>query len=107
MNSDDHVSRQQRFYDERSHDHLQVRSDDRYARNLVDHLVDRLGIGPEDRVLEVGAGFGRFTFPLLERCASVVAVDLSTVALARLEDERDAGASPPSAAPVMPRISMN
>jgi SAM-dependent methyltransferase len=94
MNPDDHVSRQQRFYDERAHDHLQVRPDDLYARNLVDHLADRLGIGSEDRVLELGASFGRFTFPLLERCGSVLAVDLSTVALARLEEERDARGIP-------------
>jgi cyclopropane fatty-acyl-phospholipid synthase-like methyltransferase len=95
MKPEDHVSRQRKFYDERAHDHLQARSDDLYARNLVDHLADRLGMGEDDRVLEVGAGFGRFTFPLLERCGSVRAIDLSPVALARLEQERDArGISP-------------
>ncbi|MFQ5415551.1 MAG: class I SAM-dependent methyltransferase [Myxococcota bacterium] len=94
MNADDHVSRQQRFYDERDHDHLQAQADDLYARNLVDHLADQLGIGPDGRVLELGAGFGRFTFPLLERCGSVVSVDLSAVALARLEAERDARGIP-------------
>ncbi|MBW2724679.1 MAG: methyltransferase domain-containing protein [Deltaproteobacteria bacterium] len=94
IDTNDYVSRQRRFYDERAHDHLQVRSDDLYARNLVDHLADRLGIGPSDRVLEVGAGFGRFTFPLLERCGSVVCVDLSEVTLARLEEERDARGIP-------------
>lgn len=94
MSSDDHVCRQRRFYDERAHGHLQVRSDDLYACKLVTQLADRMGVGPEDRVLELGAGFGRFTFPLLERCGSVLAVDLSTVALSRLEEEREARGIP-------------
>ena len=41
-----------------------------------------------DRVLEVGAGFGRFTFHLLDHCASVVALDLTPSALATLDATR-------------------
>ena len=83
------VSRQRRFYDTREHDHLQAREDDAYSRKLVTQLVKALGITPEHRVLEVGAGFGRFTFELLEHCHSVVALDLSSVALEALERTRD------------------
>jgi len=85
-----HVERQQRFYDTRVHDHLQAKAADYYASKLAHRLADSLGIGPGDRVLEVGAGFGRFTFPLLERCGQVVALDLSAVALEKLEAERAA-----------------
>lgn len=88
--SSEHVERQRRFYDSRSHRNLQPRGDDRYVTKLASRLVERLGIGPEARVLEIGSGFGRFTFALLEHCASVTALDLSERSLAALARERDA-----------------
>jgi SAM-dependent methyltransferase len=88
------VARQRRFYDSRAHEHLQASDDDLYARKLVQRLADELGIGPSDRVLELGAGFGRFTFPLLERCASILAVDLSGVVLEKLDRVREERAIP-------------
>jgi SAM-dependent methyltransferase len=90
VSDSDSVDRQRRFYDTREHAHLQVQTDDFYASKLAHRMVDALGIRDSDRVLEVGAGFGRFTFPLLERCAEVVALDLSRVALEKLEARRDA-----------------
>jgi SAM-dependent methyltransferase len=39
-------------------------------------------------VLEVGAGFGRFTFQLLDRCGSVVAIDIAPRALERIDEMR-------------------
>jgi SAM-dependent methyltransferase len=89
VSHDEHRARQERFYREREHDHLRVRSDDPYADNIVRHLVDGAGIGSDHRVLEVGAGFGRFTFPLLEACGSVVALDLSDRVLGELTRTRD------------------
>jgi len=94
MGTERHAARQRRFYDSKRHEHLRASDDDLYARKLVDRLADALGIGPADRVLEIGAGFGRFTFPLLEHCASVVAVDLSQVALDELTRVRDDRAIP-------------
>jgi SAM-dependent methyltransferase len=84
------VDRQRRFYESRPHEHLQARADDYYAAKLVRSLVAAAGIGPDDDVLEVGAGFGRFTFELLGHCRSVVALDLAPTALERLAVERDA-----------------
>ena len=81
--------RQRRFYETRVHEHLQPRDHDFYAEKLATVVVASLGLGPDDRVLEVGAGFGRFTFALLERCGSVVASDLAPAALATLERTRD------------------
>jgi len=86
----DEVERQRRFYATRDHGHLQAQVDDLHARTLAESVVARLGIGPQDRVLEVGAGFGRFSFHLLESCASLVALDLSERALETLTRERDA-----------------
>jgi SAM-dependent methyltransferase len=96
MDAERHAERQRRFYDSREHEHLRAGEEDLYARNLVSQLVASLGIGPSDRVLELGAGFGRFTFPLLDHCASVVAVDLSPVALEQLVQVRDDRSIPKS-----------
>jgi SAM-dependent methyltransferase len=85
----DEVERQRTFYRSGEHDHLQVRDDDLYARKLASELARRAGIDRRHRVLEIGAGFGRFTFPLLEHCGSVVAFDLSERVLADLAAERD------------------
>jgi SAM-dependent methyltransferase len=81
---------QRRFYARGTHAHLQPRDGDFYAAKLVDVAAQGMGIGPQDRVLEVGAGFGRFSFALLERCASLVAADLSERALATLDATRAA-----------------
>lgn len=53
---------------------------------LVNAWLDRL-VAPGQRVLEVGAGTGRFTMELLRRGARVMAVDLSGAMLARLRDK--------------------
>jgi SAM-dependent methyltransferase len=86
---------QRRFYETREHAHLQPRDQDRYAARLVRELAQGVGIGRQDRVLEVGAGFGRFSFALLDHCRELVALDLSPRALAALEAERDRRGVPP------------
>lgn len=88
MRATDHVDQQRAFYDSREHGHLQTWEGDLYAAKLARKLAVRLGIGPSHRVLEVGAGFGRFTFPLLSHCGAILAVDLSAKALNRLEVAR-------------------
>jgi len=90
----DHAARQQRFYDTRRHEHLQADAGDLYATNLARRLAEVAGIGAHHRVLELGAGFGRFTFPLLERCGSVTALDLSARALETLDSTRAARGIP-------------
>lgn len=76
------------FYESRRHDHLQPRNDDLYSAKLVGTVATAVGLGRADRVLEVGAGFGRFTFSLLDHCASVVAIDLTPRALKTLDATR-------------------
>lgn len=94
MSDLEHVRRQKAFYERRAHGHLQVRDDDRYARKLADTLAETLGIGRGHRVLELGAGFGRFTFPLLRHCGELLALDLSRRVLDDLERVRDAAGIP-------------
>ena len=76
---------QQEFYESRNHNHLRPRDEDHYAEHLVEALARGIDLADEDRVVELGAGFGRFTFPLLRHCASVVAVDLTQRVLDDLE----------------------
>jgi SAM-dependent methyltransferase len=83
-------SRQRRFYESRPHGHLQPRVEDFYAAKLAATLAAGIDLGAQDRVLEVGAGFGRFTFEVLRHCGSVVALDLSPRALATLDETRTA-----------------
>ena len=96
MNEAEHRVRQRAFYARRQHAHLRVRDDDYYAQKLAGELVRCIDIRPEHRVLELGAGFGRFTFHLLEHCASLVALDLSPRVLDELAAERAARGIPES-----------
>jgi SAM-dependent methyltransferase len=91
----DPVCAQYRFYETAEHEHLQVRNEDHYARKLAARLAEGAGIEPHHRVLEVGAGFGRFTFPLLPHCGELVALDLSPRVLDSLARSRAARGIPP------------
>jgi SAM-dependent methyltransferase len=57
---------------------------------LFDDLMDRAGLAPGDRVIEIGCGTGQATVPLAERGLAVTAVelgaDLAAVARRRLAD---------------------
>ena len=48
-----------------------------YSHEAVDHLVDRLGIVPDSRVLDIAAGTGKLTREFVARGASVVASEPS------------------------------
>jgi ubiquinone/menaquinone biosynthesis C-methylase UbiE len=76
---------QRAFYARGAHAHLRPGANDPYAAKLAGRLASQLGMRPSDRVLEVGAGFGRFTFHLLAHCRSVVAADVSERTLGELD----------------------
>ena len=63
----------------------------RAEKRLIAHGLERL-LAEGDRVLELGAGTGRFTLALARRAGSVTALDISPAMLAQLEARiRDAG----------------
>jgi SAM-dependent methyltransferase len=78
---------QRAYYDGRVHRHLQPSEGGVYAENIVAKLWSALGLGAGGHGLEVGCGAGRFTLPLLSRCGSLDAVDLSSRQLGVLGDE--------------------
>ncbi|HEX3947317.1 MAG TPA: class I SAM-dependent methyltransferase [Acidimicrobiales bacterium] len=62
---------------------------------------DRLGVGPGDRLLDLGCGFGRHAFEAARRGAAVVALDAGDDEVAGVRDTfgamLDAGELPPGA----------
>lgn len=44
--------------------------------NIINKIIDGAGIGPEDTVLEIGAGIGTLTRALAERAGKVVVIEL-------------------------------
>ena len=52
-------------------------------------LCQKLGLGPDATVVDLGAGTGQFALAVAPACARVVAVDVSPVMLERLKAKRD------------------
>ena len=78
-----HNESQRRYFEETAKPRMVPRRST-YLERHVDELVRFARLTHEDDVLEVGAGMGRYTIPLLERGYRVEALDLSPVLLERL-----------------------
>jgi SAM-dependent methyltransferase len=78
-----HNAFQRQYFDQVDRVRLAV-VDTPYVRRHVDQVVNVGELGPGDSLLEIGAGLGKFTFPLLERGFDVTVNDLSPVLLERL-----------------------
>jgi SAM-dependent methyltransferase len=57
-----------------------------YVERQVEELVRFADLAAGERVLDVGCGMGRYTFPLAERGLQVEGLDLSQTLLDRLDD---------------------
>jgi cyclopropane fatty-acyl-phospholipid synthase-like methyltransferase len=53
-------------------------------------ILDRLEVGPDSTLLDVGAGLGIFAVAAAKRCAKVYAVDVSVAMLVRARERVDA-----------------
>ncbi len=79
---------QEKYYSgEKEHTYLRYHNDDLYSINLITHLIDFIGIGKHDKILEIGAGAGRFTIHLLKAGYSVDCIDISETQLDRLRED--------------------
>lgn len=79
-----HNSRQRRYF-ERSIKPTMVPAGTPYLRRHVDEVFRAVDVKPDDRVLEVGCGMGRYTLLLAERGVRVEGFDLSPVLLSHLD----------------------
>ena len=70
---------QDRYYaDPARHRHLAYNPQSVYAKDLVSRMVAGLDLRREHRVLELGAGAGRFTLHLARHCGQLTALDTSS-----------------------------
>ena len=80
---EEHNLRQRRYF-ERAEKRNMLPSGTPYLRRHVEELVRFARLSPDERVLEVGCGMGRYTLLLAERGLRVEGLDLSPVLLERL-----------------------
>jgi SAM-dependent methyltransferase len=76
-------NRAQVAYFERAGKHAMQPSFAPYVQRQVDRLIRFAALRPGDRVLDVGCGMGRYTFPLADRGLVVEGLDLSDALLER------------------------
>lgn len=62
-------------------------------------LLERLGVTPHDRVVDLGCGTGMVTLPAAERAGCVVGLDMTPAMLRRLQ--RKSGRQPAARAPAL------
>jgi len=82
---DRHNQYQRNYYESREKRTMQP-SGSVYVERQLDFVVGATGITAQAPLLEIGAGLGRYTLPLLTRGFTVTALDLSPVMLARLAE---------------------
>ena len=56
-----------------------------HDRNVIDKILLAISPKPGDCLVEIGPGLGAITLPLLERCGTLVAVELDRDVIPRLE----------------------
>ena len=78
-----HNTLQQEYFDESDKKTMKpVKS--RYVLNHIDKLLESVHLTRDDKILEVGCGMGKFTFPLLEKGFKISGLDLSPYLLRSL-----------------------
>ena len=58
-------------------------------RRTAELIVELAGVTPEDRVVELGVGFGALTLPLAARAAAVIGLEIDSGIIAWHQDEQD------------------
>ena len=73
----------QKLFYQKDHKYL-IPKVSNYTNKLSGLLVSSLNLKPNDDILEIGCGMGRFTLPLLEKSLRITGIDLSLDMLERL-----------------------
>jgi SAM-dependent methyltransferase len=83
-----HNQEQRRYFESQPKPNMLPRRS-AYLERHVDELAAFAGLRPDDRVLEVGCGMGRYTLPLAARGLRVTGIDISPALLDRLRKLAD------------------
>jgi SAM-dependent methyltransferase len=67
-----------------------------YIRHHLEEFLRVTGIGPGDRVLDVGCGMGRYSIPLAARGIKIEGLDISPFLLERLKEYNQSGVEIPT-----------
>lgn len=81
-----HSDKQIKYYDNIIHENLLYSDQDTYGRNLLTYLVNFANINKQDKVLELGAGAGRFSIHLISAGFDVTCLDFSKTQLEKLRE---------------------
>lgn len=86
---DDYNALQRTYYESRpiAHNHRMVLARSPYVLNHIDHMIALGDLQPDERILDVGCGMGKFTIPLHEAGYAVEGFDLSPRMLKDLQTE--------------------
>jgi SAM-dependent methyltransferase len=77
-------TRRQREYFEKTTKQTMIPRDTPYVARQVEQVIAFGGLAPDNRILEVGCGMGRYTLPLVRRGLNVEGLDLSLKLLEQL-----------------------
>jgi ubiquinone/menaquinone biosynthesis C-methylase UbiE len=84
----DHNNSQLEYYGNKIKDTM-IPVDTVYVNRHIDEFLSFFEIGRDQKVLEVGCGMGKFTFPLLKRGLKITGLDLSQFLLQKLLEYND------------------
>src|SRR5687768_16905045 len=83
---------QDEFYGGGAHGSLQYAPDSVYAKTISGQMAAALRLSGNERVLEIGAGAGRFSHHMASFAADYTATDASPYLLGRIKDHAHPGA---------------
>src|SRR5262245_28044482 len=86
-------NRMQRAYFEAADKQTMRPSSSPYVLRQIRRMEEYAELGPEQSILEIGAGLGRYSLPMLEKGYRLTCLDLSAAMLEKLQ--RAAGPRPP------------
>jgi 2-polyprenyl-3-methyl-5-hydroxy-6-metoxy-1,4-benzoquinol methylase len=80
------AGQQRRYYARADHKSIYPENYPHYIQKQIAKTLGYLPIEPEKKVLEIGAGMGRFTLPLAEKGMQIEALDISPDLLKKLNE---------------------
>lgn len=78
---------QKNFYNSREHRRMWYDSRSLFVDRMIDKFISFLEVTPQEKILEIGCGAGRYTLPLLLAGYSLTGIDISQRMLKKFEED--------------------